>query len=345
MNIWRLGTVSFFVMFAAIVADAESLLVPAHFPKTVADTSFVDRMENEAEGYKPYEGLSAYQIIEFESIEDEAQRAIELELKAAGISDEDFGEITQAMIYEQPVAAGQVGVSNQQAVLNQPVVSSQPVAYSQPASGYCARRNPNIPTGQQVPFGLPVNMDDLNQGGLSSRAQSIARNTNRGLFCSPYMCRPVAQNSSKTRPHEGVDIGCDAAFYQMPIYATADGVVEHIIHAGNNSSAGNYIRLKHNGGWVTQYMHLDQMFVSKGQYVNAGCMIGLMGYTGGNSDQKKRSMSKDLTHLHYEIVYSGNQTQVVAPNGRNVQIVRGNTCTNGKNFKKKVNPAKIMVYQ
>ena len=132
----------------------------------------------------------------------------------------------------------------------------------------------------------------------------------------------------------------------MPIYATADGVVEKIVKAGSNASAGNYIRINHGNGWITQYMHLDTMFVSQGQRVQSGCLIGLMGHTGGNRDQKVRKMSRDLTHLHYEIVYYGRASYVMAPNGNKIPIVRG--CTRlgpCGDFKSKIYPNKIMVYE
>ena len=70
----------FCTTFYYTVADANSMLVPASFPKTNADTTFVERLENKTKGYEPYMGLSAYQIIKFESMEDVALQAIEQEL-------------------------------------------------------------------------------------------------------------------------------------------------------------------------------------------------------------------------------------------------------------------------
>lgn len=321
------------------VANATSLLVPAQFPKTVSDISFVDRMEIESEGYEPYEGLSAYQIIEFESMEDYAQREIELELQAAGIEVCDGCDANG----QPPKQDGSTIVSNAESaiIVQQPNTTTQQTTMQQivaPASGYCSRRNPNVSSGQKIPFGLPVNTADLSSN-ISSKAKSIVRNTNKGLFCSPYGCH-------RKRPHEGIDIGCHADFYQMPIYATADGVVDHIVSAGKNQSAGNYIRINHGNGWISQYMHLDKMFVTKGQKVEAGCLIGLMGHTGGNRDQKVRKMDVNLTHLHYEIVYSGNASYVMAPNGKRVPIIRGDKKLGPcGNFKSKVYPNDIMVYQ
>ncbi len=339
MNVVQMFLFVLLVM-VPIGGDGASLLQPAQFPTTSADFSFVERMENLAEGYEPYAGMSAYKIMEFESMEDYAQRAIDAELKAAGIDVCDGCDESGA----PPAQDGSTVVMLPQppARSSQPNVPTETVPPQSPSTGaitgYCSRRNPNIPSGQTIPFGLPVNTADLSSG-ISSRAQSIARNTDKGLFCSPYGC-------GRGRPHEGVDIGCDADFYQMPIYATADGVVEHIVSAGNNASAGNYIRINHGNGWISQYMHLDKMFVSKGQRVDAGCLIGLMGHTGGNRDQKVRGMSMDLTHLHYEIIYSGRASYVQAPNGKQVPIVRGDRelgpCGN---FKSKILPNDIMVYK
>ena len=324
------------IMFCGQGARATSLLVPTKYPTVSQDYSFVERMENLSEGYEPYAGMSAYKIMELESAEDYARRAIDAELKAAGIDVCDGCDENG----KPPVQDGSTAVMLPKKT--QPDRSAETPGGQQSSVGavvgYCSRKNPNILSGQTIPFGLPVNTADLS-GAISSRAQSIARNTDKGLFCAPYGC-------DRGRPHEGVDIGCDADFYQMPIYATADGVVEHIVHAGNNASAGNYIRINHGGGWITQYMHLDKMFVSQGQRVNAGCLIGLMGHTGGNRDQKVRGMSRDLTHLHYEIIYSGSASYVMAPNGNKIPIIRG--CTRlgpCGDFRSKIYPDKIMVYE
>ncbi len=313
-------------------ANAASFLTPTKFPTTASDYTFTQRIENKTDGYEPYAGLSTYQILKFESMEDYAHQAIISAQQSAGISTCDG-------CAPDGTPPPQDGTTITPTPTPPTQTASAPIPSSSgELNGYCARRNPNIPTGQQIPFGLPVNTDDL-PANITERSQRIAKNTNNGLFCSPYGC-------ARKRPHEGIDIGCTADFYQMPIYATADGVVEHITRAGNNASAGNYIRINHGGGWITQYMHLDQMFVTTGQRVSAGCLIGLMGHTGGNRDQKVRNMGVDLTHLHYEILYSGRASYVTAPNGARIPIVRGDSelgpCGN---FKAKIYPNKIMVYK
>lgn len=328
----------FIVILCGIPVGAvtASLLRPTQFPTTSADASFVERMENLADGYEPYAGMSAYQIMIFEEMEDYAQRAIEAELHAAGIPVCDGCDENG----KPPAQDGSTIVPDkpQQSLVVATDVPAPAVPSGGVTNGYCSMRNPNLLSGQSIPFGLPVNTADLSSD-ISDGTKKIARNTDKGVFCAPYGC-------DRGRPHEGIDIGCDAGFYQMPIYATADGVVDYLVRAGNNASAGNYIRINHGNGWATQYMHLDEIFVTQGQRVQSGCLIGLMGHTGGNRDQKVRQMSRDLTHLHYEIIYSGRASYVMAPNGNKIPIIRG--CTRlgpCGDFKSKIYPNEIMVYE
>ena len=317
---------------------------PAKFPSTTADLSFTSQIQNKTDGYMPYAGLSPYQIFQLEKMEDIAYSAIEQELVNEGI---DTCENCDESGNSQPQDGSTIVIAPAPELPELPEITApqpprpeptphmpdRPEQPQPPISGYCSRRNPNIHAGQKIPFGLPVNTKEL-PANASKRSQSIARNTERGLFCSPYGCE-------RGRPHQGIDIGCTADFYQMPIYATADGTVELTTQAGNNSSAGNYIRINHGNGWVTQYMHLDKMFVSKGQTVSAGCIIGLMGHTGGNVDQEIRQMDRNLTHLHYEIVYSGKSSFIQTPTNTKIPIIRGGNCGN---FKNKIKPNEIMIY-
>lgn len=328
------------------VSVQAGFLQPTKFPSTVADLSYSAQTAMKADDYMPYAGLSPYQIFQLQEMEDIAHAAIEQELEQAGIDtcvncDENGNPQPQdgsTLIVTAPTTQPTPETPQQPSPTPptpapQPTQPVQPTLPNAPATGYCARRSPYIHTGQKIPFGLPVNLDEL-PDNASDRSKSIARNTKRGLFCSPYGCE-------RGRPHQGVDIGCSADFYQMPIYATADGVVESITQAGNNSSAGNYIRLNHGDGWVTQYMHLDQMFVTTGQHVSAGCLIGLMGHTGGNVDQKIRKMDRALTHLHYEIVYYGKSSYIQTPTNTKIKITKYYKCGD---FKSKIKPNEIMTY-
>lgn len=335
-----------------------SLLQAQHFPKSYSDVSFTDRAEIQHDGYKPYFELNAYDQLILTTNEDIAHDAIEQVLRQNGICDQaptddptdvcgdpDSPDVPQPSqpSQSQPPQSQQPPQSDD--TPESPTAPQRPPSKSTSTSGYCSKTNPAILTGQKIPFGLPINTNDLNINSLSARAKSIVNYTNRGIFCDGYGCRE--KGGGVTRPHTGTDIGCDAAFHQMPIYTTADGVVELVIHADDDNfeSAGNYIRINHGNGFITQYMHLDEILVNRGDTVSAGCMIGTMGHTGGNADQEKPSMDIDLTHLHYEIIYSGQNRSFTAPNGKTVTVKRGESCSNKQTFRNKIDPADFMIYK
>lgn len=86
--------------------------------------------------------------------------------------------------------------------------------------------------------------------------------------------RRIAYYGYKARPHKGTDY---AAPIGTPILATANGTVEESTHKGGN---GKYVKIKHNGTYSTQYLHMKSQNVKKGQYVKQGDVIGWVGMTG-----------------------------------------------------------------
>jgi hypothetical protein len=76
------------------------------------------------------------------------------------------------------------------------------------------------------------------------------------------------------KAHLGTDY---AAPYGTPILAVGDGVVEA---AGHGHGNGNYVKIKHNGTYSTQYLHMRKILVKKGQRVAQGDVIGEVGSTG-----------------------------------------------------------------
>ncbi|MEZ7515653.1 M23 family metallopeptidase [Flavobacterium frigidarium] len=76
------------------------------------------------------------------------------------------------------------------------------------------------------------------------------------------------------KAHKGTDY---AAPTGTPITTTASGVVEQ---AGYTAGNGNYVKVKHNGTYSTQYLHMSKILVRRGQHVNQGDVIGRVGSTG-----------------------------------------------------------------
>lgn len=76
------------------------------------------------------------------------------------------------------------------------------------------------------------------------------------------------------KAHKGTDY---AAPTGTPILSTAAGVVEM---AGYTTGNGNYVKVKHNKTYSTQYLHMSKILVRRGQRVSQGQVIGKVGSTG-----------------------------------------------------------------
>lgn len=76
------------------------------------------------------------------------------------------------------------------------------------------------------------------------------------------------------KAHKGTDY---AAPYGTPISTTAAGIIEQTGYTAGN---GNFVKVKHNKVYSTQYLHMSRILVRRGQHVTQGQTIGLVGSTG-----------------------------------------------------------------
>lgn len=76
------------------------------------------------------------------------------------------------------------------------------------------------------------------------------------------------------KAHKGTDY---AAPHGTPITTTAAGIVEQTGYTAGN---GNFVKVKHNATYATQYLHMSRILVRRGQRVTQGQPIGLVGSTG-----------------------------------------------------------------
>lgn len=89
--------------------------------------------------------------------------------------------------------------------------------------------------------------------------------------------RRIAYYGNKIRPHRGTDF---AGAVGTPIMTTADGTVIKSEYRGGN---GNYVKVRHNSTYETQYLHMSKRAVKVGDYVRQGDVIGYIGMTGNTS--------------------------------------------------------------
>lgn len=76
------------------------------------------------------------------------------------------------------------------------------------------------------------------------------------------------------KAHNGTDY---AAPTGSPIMTTASGVIEQ---AGYTAGNGNFVKVKHDKTYATQYLHMSKILVKRGQSVTQGQVIGKVGSTG-----------------------------------------------------------------
>lgn len=78
------------------------------------------------------------------------------------------------------------------------------------------------------------------------------------------------------RPHYGTDY---AAPYGTPIMAVGDGVVSQASYTSGN---GNFVKIRHDGSYETQYLHMQKFAkgIHSGVHVSQGEVIGYVGSTG-----------------------------------------------------------------
>ena len=89
--------------------------------------------------------------------------------------------------------------------------------------------------------------------------------------------RRIAYYGNKIRPHKGTDF---AAPVGTPIMATANGTVTKSSYTRGN---GNYVKIRHNATYETQYLHMSKRLVKVGQFVKQGDIIGRVGMTGNTA--------------------------------------------------------------
>lgn len=76
------------------------------------------------------------------------------------------------------------------------------------------------------------------------------------------------------KAHLGTDYAAPAG---TPIIATANGVV---VESSFTKGNGNYVKIKHDGSYATQYLHMSKRAAKVGQRVSQGQVIGYVGSTG-----------------------------------------------------------------
>lgn len=277
----------------AIVRAAKSFLTPQKFPATFSDASFVERMDVLAQGYEPWEseydssgrcirGCAYYGM----TIEEELaylQKQTDLAIKDMQdsghlpmVPQQTDGNISNGLP-QKPLAPIQkntdaktdnIKIAFPQPVYDKPQKKTGEKSEKKVKKESCTPRHPAIAPGQTKPMGEPV--------------------VGRPPITSPYGER-IHPVTGVKHPHKAVDFGVPRG---TNVFTTASGVVTNV---WTDDTAGRAIKIQHDFGYETLYLHLDEQLVRVGDKVDAGCLIGKSGNTGRTTGP----------HLHYAIKYRG----------------------------------------
>ncbi len=109
-------------------------------------------------------------------------------------------------------------------------------------------------------------------------------------FAPPFIGHKTSDfGNRRYRYHYGVDV---KLLTGDPVASAFEGVVRVAHHDGDY---GKVVVVRHNNGLETLYAHLSKFEVQKGDWVEAGDIIGLGGSTGRSTG----------SHLHFEARYLG----------------------------------------
>jgi murein DD-endopeptidase MepM/ murein hydrolase activator NlpD len=97
--------------------------------------------------------------------------------------------------------------------------------------------------------------------------------------------------------HQGIDFGAGTG---TPVLAAGDGVV---VEARRWGGYGNWLRIRHPGGWETGYGHLSRYArgIHAGMVVHQGEVVAYVGSTGNSTGP----------HLHYETWFKGQRVNPI----------------------------------
>lgn len=120
------------------------------------------------------------------------------------------------------------------------------------------------------------NGEYFDEKGNSLRKAFLKSPLKFGRMTSSYSKRRFHPVLHRFKSHLGTDY---AAPTGTPIHATGDGVIIEAKYRRNN---GNYVKIRHNGTFMTQYLHMSKIAkgIRPGVAVKQDQVIGYVGMTG-----------------------------------------------------------------
>jgi murein DD-endopeptidase MepM/ murein hydrolase activator NlpD len=125
-------------------------------------------------------------------------------------------------------------------------------------------------------FSFENKTEFYNEKGESLRKAFLKSPLKFSRITSGFSMNRFHPVQKRNKPHLGTDYG---APHGTPILATGDGIVQEATFKQYN---GNYVKIKHNSVYATQYLHMSKIAkgIKHGIAVKQGEIIGFVGSTG-----------------------------------------------------------------
>ena len=117
----------------------------------------------------------------------------------------------------------------------------------------------------------------FDENGNSLRRAFLKAPLKYSRISSKFSNARVHPITKVVRAHHGVDYAAPAG---TPVYSIGDGIVT--VRGWDSKGGGNYLKIRHNGTYTTEYMHLKGFAkgIAQGVSVSQGQLIGYVGATG-----------------------------------------------------------------
>jgi len=137
-----------------------------------------------------------------------------------------------------------------------------------------------IPNGVEAPTPITT---------VKKFISNILSPTDNSVQTDGYFIRPAKGGKTQgLHGHNGIDFSARGG---LSVVAAASGKVLVSLSSGYNGGYGRYVVIAHSNGTQTLYAHLSANFVSTGETVEQGQLIGNIGNTGLSTGP----------HLHFEV--------------------------------------------
>lgn len=150
-------------------------------------------------------------------------------------------------------------------------VNEQPAGLPRIVASEFMHRGRNFPA---FAFDQGEGLDYFDETGASLRKAFLKAPVSFSRISSRFNKRRFHPVLKKVKAHLGTDY---AAPRGTEIVAVGDGVVTKASYTRGN---GKYVKIRHNGTYTTQYLHMSRRNVKEGQAVRQGDVIGYVGSTG-----------------------------------------------------------------